>query len=104
MPDALTACPCCGYATLDDRGHYDICAICFWEDDGQDNDDADTCWGGPNGVSLSEARLNFLTFGAAEHEGLPHVRAPGIRDRRLRVFAIEDGKALERAEALRDPT
>jgi hypothetical protein len=26
-------CPCCGYYTLDGRGGYDICPVCFWEDD-----------------------------------------------------------------------
>lgn len=28
-------CPCCGYLTLDEKppGTYDICSICFWEDD-----------------------------------------------------------------------
>ncbi len=28
-------CPCCGYRTLDEEppGTYDICEICFWEDD-----------------------------------------------------------------------
>lgn len=103
MSPVLIACPCCGYATLDARGHYDICCICFWEDDGQDNDDADTYRGGPNRVSLSEARLNFLTFGATEHKDLPHVRAPGIGDQRPRVFVIEDGRAVERTEALPGP-
>lgn len=58
------ACPCCGYATLDARGEYDICTICWWEDDGQDNDDANVVRGGPNSiVSLTRARINFLTAG-----------------------------------------
>jgi hypothetical protein len=26
-------CPCCGYMTLDERGMFDICVVCFWEDD-----------------------------------------------------------------------
>ena len=26
-------CLCCGYQTLDTRGEYDICPVCFWEDD-----------------------------------------------------------------------
>ena len=26
-------CPCCGYQSLDSDGDYDICEICFWEDD-----------------------------------------------------------------------
>ncbi|KAB7778749.1 hypothetical protein CEK65_07480 [Xanthomonas sp. LMG 12459] len=45
-------CPCCGYKTLSERAAFEICAIFFWEDDGQDNDDADAVLGSPNG-SLS---------------------------------------------------
>jgi len=59
-----SACPCCGYDTIDRRGDYDICGICWWEDDGQDNETANTVNGGPNSlVSLTRARLNFLSDG-----------------------------------------
>src|SRR5215216_1988474 len=51
------ACPCCGYLTLDDRAGYEICPVCSWEDDGQDDHDADEVRGGPNyGLSLTAAR------------------------------------------------
>jgi hypothetical protein len=57
-------CPCCGYETIDGRGNYDICPICWWEDDGQDNDDANVVRSGPNSnVSLTRARISFLTHG-----------------------------------------
>jgi hypothetical protein len=53
-------CPCCGYPTIIERGSYEICEICFWEDDTQDDNLADEIWGGPNGkLSLTEARLNI---------------------------------------------
>ena len=56
-------CPCCFMPTLDERASYDICPICFWEDDGQDSEDADIIRGGPNhGYSLSEARSNFAKY------------------------------------------
>lgn len=56
-------CPCCFMPTLTRRGSYEICAICFWEDDGQDNEDADVYLGGPNhGLTLTEARHNFDRF------------------------------------------
>ena len=59
------ACPACGYPTIGERSRYDMCHLCKWEDDGQDDDSADEVWGGPNGdYSLKEARLNFFRFGS----------------------------------------
>jgi hypothetical protein len=70
-------CPCCGYRTLDERGGYDICPVCFWEDDGQDEQDADTVRGGPNGgLSLTRARQIFISIGACDLKSLEHVRKP----------------------------
>ncbi|MEV0403757.1 CPCC family cysteine-rich protein [Actinoallomurus sp. NPDC050550] len=75
--DEPYACPCCGYLTLSERGNYEICDVCFWEDDGQDEHDADAVRGGPNGnLSLSQARRNFAAFGANREGDLPHVRDP----------------------------
>lgn len=59
-------CPCCRRLTLEERGGFDICPVCFWEDDGQDDRDADIVRGGPNGgLSLTEARENYLRVGAS---------------------------------------
>ncbi|MBF7074603.1 hypothetical protein ISG33_14450 [Glaciecola sp. MH2013] len=56
-------CPCCGYPTLEARGNYDICELCDWEDDGQDDEDSSKVLGGPNGgYSLDEARKNFNKY------------------------------------------
>lgn len=64
QPGVLYDCPCCGYPTLEARGGYDICLVCWWEDDGQDDPRADEVWGGPNGeYSLSAARENFRAHG-----------------------------------------
>ncbi|CDR07482.1 hypothetical protein GCM10022420_004250 [Streptomyces iranensis] len=76
------SCPCCGFVTLDERGNYEICPVCFWEDDGQDDHDADEVRGGPNrGLSLTEARRNFHAMGASDErrtqfvrDALPHER------------------------------
>jgi hypothetical protein len=74
---SLYRCPCCGCRTLTERGGYDICQVCFWEDDGQDDHDADTVRGGPNyELSLTQARMNYREFGAADRKMLPHVRKP----------------------------
>ncbi|MFF4227749.1 CPCC family cysteine-rich protein [Streptomyces sp. NPDC001820] len=62
--DGPYLCPCCGFVTLGERGNYEICSVCFWEDDGQDDDDADRVRGGPNGrLSLTELGATFMPWG-----------------------------------------
>lgn len=79
---AAVRCPCCHYRTLPERGHYDICPVCFWEDDGQDDHDADEVFGGPNGdLSLTQARLNFAAYGASDLDNREHVRPPNEDER-----------------------
>ena len=52
------SCPVCGYLTLDERDSFDICSICFWEDNGIDdfevNNDSE-----PNQITLKEGREIF---------------------------------------------
>jgi hypothetical protein len=68
-------CPCCNYLTLCGRAGFEICPVCFWEDDGQDDHDADDVRGGPNGtLSLTKARMNYREYGASELRRLPNVR------------------------------
>ena len=70
-------CPCCSYRTLTIRGRFEICKVCFWEDDGQDDADAEVVRGGPNGLlSLTAARTNFHLFGAVEESFKGNVRPP----------------------------
>ena len=53
-------CPSCGFPTLDERSGYEICAVCNWEDDGQDDHNADEVLGGPNyELSLTASRLKI---------------------------------------------
>ncbi|MBA3834006.1 MAG: hypothetical protein H0X34_19375 [Chthoniobacterales bacterium] len=76
-PFAAYRCPCCGCKTLRGRGGFEICPVCFWEDDGQDDHDADDVRGGPNKeLSLSQARRNYREFGASDRRDLSHVRQP----------------------------
>lgn len=71
------ACPCCRFLTLSERGGFELCPVCDWEDDGQDDQDAHVVRGGPNGVlSLEEARRNFAAFGACNETARAHVRSP----------------------------
>ncbi len=65
-------CPCCGHRTLDDRGGYDICEECGWEDDGQDDHDSAVVRGGPNGrLSLDDARAAYVAGGGVRQPHTP---------------------------------
>src|SRR4051794_25029726 len=65
--NATYACPCCGNRTLPERGGFEICPVCYWEDDGQDDHDADKIRGGPNGaLSLAVARTNYRIYQASD--------------------------------------
>ena len=70
-------CPCCGYYTFKEKpnGTYDICPVCFWEDDPIQLKRPELA-GGANDVSLVEARQNFMEFCASERRVLPYVRKP----------------------------
>ena len=74
-------CPCCGYKTLQERFLFDICDICYWEDDNVQavNPDVE---GGANVVSLRQAQKNFVRFGACEENMRNVVRKPTIYDER----------------------
>jgi hypothetical protein len=51
--------------------------VCFWEDDGQDDEDADTNRVfSPNHMSLMQARENYRQFGACQERLIQHVRPP----------------------------
>lgn len=58
-------CPCCEYKTLEERRTWDICEVCYWEDDGIEDLNADS---GPNRMTLRQGKENFKKFGACEIE------------------------------------
>lgn len=57
--DVLGPCPCCGFRTLTESGEYDICVVCFWEDDGSIEDE----YSHANKMTLVEAKSNFANHG-----------------------------------------
>ena len=69
-------CPCCGYYAFEHEpdGTYDICPVCFWEDDPVSLSDPGYK-GGANGVSLIEARENYLKYRACPDELFLYARA-----------------------------
>lgn len=63
-------CYCCGYFTIEERGNYYICRVCFWEDDGGSEPAKISS---PNHMTLEEGRRNFLKFGACEERFIKNV-------------------------------
>lgn len=71
-------CPCCGYYTLtEEPGSYDICKVCYWEDDLLQRRDEDL-EGGANAVSLKQARSNYAKYGVCEERFINKVRGPYV--------------------------
>jgi hypothetical protein len=72
-------CSCCGYKTIDKEGLYEICEVCYWEDDPiqKDKPDSDN---GANSVSLNQAKENFKKYGASEECYIENVRKPRERE------------------------
>ncbi|MEW5249029.1 CPCC family cysteine-rich protein [Microbulbifer sp. 2201CG32-9] len=101
-------CPCCFMPTLDERARFDICSICFWEDDGQDTDDAEIVRGGPNAdYSLKEARANFklnhTMYRAADKEAFSReMKEMPIKKKVYQAFAraIKSGSDSDWEKAL----
>ena len=91
----MYSCPCCGYKTLPGRGDYDLCPVCWWEDDGAEPWDSD----GPNGRALIEAQLEYLT------ERRPYRQRPGkVRAPRKKEARDPGWQPLERTAELLERT
>ena len=56
-------------------GSYDICPVCFWEDDIAQLRWTGDLAGGANRLSLIEAQVTFGRIGAIEQRLVDHVRA-----------------------------
>ena len=70
--EPMQPCPCCGYKCLRARGDYEICSVCFWEDDGFRELEEHSP---PNGMSLEEAKRNFEAVGCFDARYLPHLES-----------------------------
>ena len=82
-------CPCCDYFTLEERGGYDICPVCFWEDDGLDLNRLDD-HSGPNHMTLRTGRVNFQKLGACDPNMLKHVLPKPEREKYRREIRTTD--------------
>jgi hypothetical protein len=69
-------CPCCGYFTFEKKERtYDICPVCFWEDDPFQYENP-MMENGANHVSLAAARINYKHYSACDPEMRKYVRGP----------------------------
>jgi hypothetical protein len=79
LQEELYSCPCCEFKTLPTKGEYDICPVCFWEDDG--NRDPNY-YSSPNRMILAQARKNFVEFGGVNESSLQFLESD-----RLKMFS-----------------
>ena len=75
-PEPLVRCPCCDYFTLVERGQYDVCRVCFWEDSGLSDLDR---FSSPNRMTLRQARLNFERFFACDERAARFLRVDRLK-------------------------
>lgn len=72
--EPLEACLCCGYRSIQERGNYEICKVCFWEDDGGSDPDRVSS---ANHMTLRAARESFERIGAVAESMVKHVLPDG---------------------------
>ena len=67
-------CPCCGHLTFNQpHGSYDLCPVCFWEDDAYQLRYPELL-GRANGITLVEAQQYYRELGACAPDFVNKVR------------------------------
>jgi len=95
-------CPCCGYRTLSGfPGSYEICKVCFWEDDAVQRLDPAYA-GGANGPSLLDCQVNYVRWGASEQRFTSNVRPPRKTEERDPEWRLLEEADIKRARAPKD--
>ena len=72
-------CHVCDHVTLPARADWDICPVCFWEDDGSDTLDGASARN--EELTLRQARDNFRILGACSESAVSKVIPPEDRAR-----------------------
>jgi hypothetical protein len=90
-PEKYT-CPCCGYKTHSrEVSAWDLCHVCFWENDLICLDDPNKI-SGANKISLIQAQQNFITFAACDESAKAHVRPPKsdeVKDIKWKIYNLK---------------
>lgn len=97
----MYTCPCCGFQVFErEPGSFDICPICYWEDDIVQLAFPDMA-GGANKCSLIEGQQNYERTGACEERVQNWVRPSKVsetRDLHWRRLDIELDRYLQWAK------
>ncbi|MBP7867845.1 MAG: hypothetical protein KA419_18090 [Acidobacteria bacterium] len=102
MGDSRYTCPCCGYRTFKEPpGSYEICSVCFWEDDPVQFLDP---WfeGGANGPSLASAQEEYTRIGACEERCWTFIKGVQPGDQRDSDWRPVRGSDKEKIRKFRD--
>ena len=76
-------CACCNQFTREEpqgSWDYEICPVCFWEDDPVQNIHPDS-YSGANKVSLNEAKQNYKQYSVSEERFISAVRKPNFLEK-----------------------
>ncbi|MET3243442.1 hypothetical protein ABIE53_000187 [Burkholderia sp. OAS925] len=76
----LEQCACCDHFSVGSNEDWEICAVCFWEQDPLSLTHPDFPSGANHGLSLREARRNFEQFGACAEQWVSRVLPVGKRN------------------------
>lgn len=96
-------CPCCGYLVFPAMaGSFDVCPICYWEDDDAQLLDPNHV-GESNRISLIEAQNNFMEKGWSDKRFAPQVSKPTPEDQRAPGWRrVREGTDDERPLEMRE--
>lgn len=72
---ACFPCACCGSLTVEEPGDYELCPVCFWEDDPDQKQDS-AFESGANGYSLDFAKSSYAATGSSHPLYRFRVRRP----------------------------
>ncbi len=88
LPRDYYTCACCGYPTIEEPQTLEVCYLCLWKDNGQDDPHANEYWRGAYyGLTLSAAREHFAAYVACFDDSS-----------RYPLFSEEQDPALLRAK------
>ena len=87
-------CPCCECFTYSEKpiNTFQLCEVCFWEDDGETNLDVIS---NPNRITIRKGRENFSKFGACKYQFINDVLKNPERKFRKEDFNLTNKKSQQ---------